>query len=111
MTVRIAIDCMGGDHGLSVTVPAALSFARQQADVHLLLVGRAPQIEAQLQHGAGSVALRERISVVHAEEVVEMDDALTTALRTKKRSSMRLALEAVRDGSANAAAAPAIPAR
>ena len=103
MSVRIAIDCMGGDHGLTVTVPAALAFAGQQPDARLLLVGRAPLIEAELHARGGAAALGERIRIVHAEEVVEMDDALTVALRTKKRSSMRLALEAVRDGQADVA--------
>ena len=46
MTVSIAVDCMGGDHGLPVTIPAALSFARSHADCRLLLVGRQPEIEA-----------------------------------------------------------------
>jgi len=103
MSVRIAVDCMGGDHGLPVTVPAALSYARAQPQAHLLLVGRAPLIEAELARFAGLAALRERIEVVHAEEVVEMHDALTVALRTKKNSSMRVALEAVRDGRADVA--------
>ena len=106
MSVRIAIDCMGGDHGLHVTVPAALSFARHEPGASLLLVGRAPQVEAELaanaRIGANYAAVRDRIRVVHAEEVVEMDDTLTTALRSKKNSSMRVAIEAVKDGSADA---------
>jgi glycerol-3-phosphate acyltransferase PlsX len=103
VSVRIAIDCMGGDHGLAVTVPAALSFAEHEPSASLLLVGRASQIETELaRHGKRRAALGERLRVVHAEEVVEMDDALTTALRTKKNSSMRLAIEAVKDGAADA---------
>jgi glycerol-3-phosphate acyltransferase PlsX len=103
MSVRIAIDCMGGDHGLSVTVPAAVSFAGRQADAILLLVGRAPQIEAELARQPSYPAVRERIRVVHADEVVEMHDALSVALRTKKKSSMRLALQAVKEGEADVA--------
>jgi glycerol-3-phosphate acyltransferase PlsX len=106
MSVRIAIDCMGGDHGLCVTVPAALSFAGHEASASLLLVGRAPQIEVELARNArvaaAYAAVRERIRVVHADEVVEMDDTLTTALRSKKNSSMRVAIEAVKNGSADA---------
>jgi len=103
MTVRIAIDCMGGDHGLSVTVPAALSFARRESAASLLLVGRAPQVEAELQRRSTYTDVRERIRVVHAEEVVEMTDSLTTALRSKKNSSMRVALESVKNGTADVA--------
>ncbi|SPJ18489.1 Phosphate acyltransferase [Burkholderiales bacterium] len=103
MTVRIAIDCMGGDHGLSVTVPAALSFARRESNANLVLVGRAPQIEAELQRRPAYADVRERIQVIHAEEVVEMSDSLTTALRSKKGSSMRMALEAVKAGTADVA--------
>jgi len=103
MSVRIAVDCMGGDHGLPVTVPAALSFAANEPTASLLLVGRAPQIDAELQrHAARHALVRERVRVIHAEDVVEMHDALSTALRTKKNSSMRLAIEAVKDGAADA---------
>jgi len=103
MTVCVAIDCMGGDHGLSVTIPAAISFARQQADARLLLVGRQAEIDAALAARPECAAVRDRLQVVHAAEVVEMDDTLTIALRTKKNSSMRIALEAVKDGRADVA--------
>jgi glycerol-3-phosphate acyltransferase PlsX len=102
MSARIAVDCMGGDHGLPVTVPAALAFARHQPAARLLLVGRQAQLEAELARHPEAAALRERLELVHAEEVVEMHDPLATALRTKKQSSMRLAIEAVRDGRADA---------
>jgi len=100
VTVRLAIDCMGGDHGLVVTLPAALAFARRQPDVHLLLVGRQPDIEARLGT-AGDV--RSRIEIVHADEVVGMDDPPAQALRGKRNSSMRLAVNQVKDGRADAA--------
>jgi glycerol-3-phosphate acyltransferase PlsX len=109
MTVRIAIDCMGGDHGLPVTVQAALAFARNEPGASLLLVGREPEILAELQRRSGRSGpvpgdlLGERLRVVHAEEVVEMHDSLTTALRSKKNSSMRVALEAVKSGAADVA--------
>ncbi|HXY05235.1 MAG TPA: phosphate acyltransferase PlsX [Burkholderiaceae bacterium] len=101
MTVRIAIDCMGGDHGLAVTVPAALTFAQRQPGADLLLVGRSAQIDKELHRRADYAALRERVRVVQADEVVEMSDSLATALRSKKNSSMRVALECVRDGLAD----------
>jgi glycerol-3-phosphate acyltransferase PlsX len=100
MNVRIAVDCMGGDHGLTVTIPAALAYARHQPEAALLLVGRSEAIEQELARHPDA-ALGGRLRVVHADEVVEMHDSLTTALRTKKRSSMRVALEAVKAGEAD----------
>jgi len=100
MTITISIDCMGGDHGPSVTIPAAVSFLKKQADVHLILVGLEDVLRAELKkHGAESNA---RITVKSATEVVTMDDPLEIALRKKKDSSMRVAVELVKDGSANA---------
>jgi glycerol-3-phosphate acyltransferase PlsX len=101
MTIKIAIDCMGGDHGPAVTIAAAVSFARQTSDCALLLVGRQDAIEAELKkHKAAGLP---QLSVVHASEVVEMDDALEVALRRKKDSSMRIAIEQVKSGQADAA--------
>ncbi len=100
MTVRISIDCMGGDHGPSVTVPAAVSFANREPGVTLLLVGREAAVRAELaRHGAAG---HPRLEVVNATEVVEMDDPLEVALRRKKDSSMRVAISLVKDGSAQA---------
>lgn len=100
MTIRISIDCMGGDHGPRVTVPAALAFANSAPDAEMVLVGRASLVRAELDKlGAAN---HPRLSVVHAEEVVEMDDSLEVALRRKKDSSMRVAVTMVKDGAANA---------
>jgi glycerol-3-phosphate acyltransferase PlsX len=99
MTVRLAIDAMGGDHGLAVTVPAALGFARTHPDASLLLVGRADEIEARLGAAAD---LRRQIEVVAATEVVEMDDPPAQALRGKRDSSMRVAVNLLKDGRADA---------
>ncbi|GAB4463831.1 MAG: phosphate acyltransferase PlsX [Burkholderiaceae bacterium] len=99
MTARIAIDCMGGDHGVDVTVPAALGFLRREHDAALLLVGRCDQIESRLAAAGG---LRSRIEVVHADEVVAMDEPPAQALRGKRNSSMRVAINLVKDGRADA---------
>ena len=99
MTVRIAIDCMGGDHGVSVTVPAALSFLRGTPDARALLVGRSEAIEPLAASGAD---VRSRFEVVHAEEVVAMDEPPAQALRGKRESSMRVAINLVKEGSADA---------
>jgi len=90
---------MGGDHGPSVTIPAALSFLKQQPEAELILVGLEETLRAELRkHGAES---NPRLSVKHASEVVAMDDPVEVALRRKKDSSMRVAIELVKEGAAN----------
>ncbi|MEN9316718.1 MAG: hypothetical protein RJA99_769 [Pseudomonadota bacterium] len=101
MTVRIAIDCMGGDHGLPVTVPAALAFLEHEPDAEVILVGREPEVLERLRQLGRAPG--PRLSVRHASEVVEMDDPVSQALRRKRDSSMRIAIELVRDGQADAA--------
>ncbi len=100
MTVRIAIDCMGGDHGLSVTIPAALAFLAGAPDASLLLVGRSEAIEQAIARVAP--AERSRIEICNASEVVEMGDSLTVALRNKRDSSMRVALALIKQSRADA---------
>jgi glycerol-3-phosphate acyltransferase PlsX len=97
--IRIAIDCMGGDHGLPVTVPAAIAFAKAYPDTQCLLVGNADLIRAALQQDAVAPA---GFEIVHASEVVAMTDSMEVALRRKKDSSMRVAVQAVKDGRADA---------
>jgi glycerol-3-phosphate acyltransferase PlsX len=98
MTARVAIDCMGGDHGPSVTVPAALRFLDDHPAVSLILVGREEALQPLLGKWAGNSRLR----VVHASEVVEMDESPALALRNKKDSSMRVAINLVKNGEADA---------
>ncbi|WP_395667639.1 phosphate acyltransferase PlsX [Rhodoferax sp.] len=92
--ITIAVDCMGGDHGPKVTLPACHDFLARYADAHLIVVG-------------GQDAMRgfahPRATVVSASEVVAMDDPIEVALRRKKDSSMRVAIAAVKDGRAQAA--------
>lgn len=91
---------MGGDHGPVVTVAAAVAFANREPDVEFLLVGLESVIQSELQkHRALN---HPRISIVHAAEVVEMDDPIEIALRRKKDSSMRVAINQVKDGNAQA---------
>ncbi|MBD8530488.1 MULTISPECIES: phosphate acyltransferase PlsX [unclassified Massilia] len=99
MTIKISIDCMGGDHGPSVTIPAALSFLKQQPDAELILVGVDETLRAELKkHHAEHTP---RLSIKHASEVVAMDDPIEVALRRKKDSSMRVAVELVKEGGAH----------
>ena len=100
MTITLSIDCMGGDHGPSVTVPAAVSFLAAEAGANLILVGKVDAIQAELQKLRASE--HPRLSVVNASEVVTMDDPIEVALRRKKDSSMRVAINLVKDGRAQA---------
>jgi glycerol-3-phosphate acyltransferase PlsX len=99
MTIKISIDCMGGDHGPAVTIPAALAFLKREPDAELILVGQEELVRAELkkQHAGENP----RLTVRHASEVVAMDDPIEVALRRKKDSSMRVAIELVKDGSAD----------
>jgi len=99
-TIRLAVDCMGGDVGLAVTLPAARAFVAQHANVHMLLVGDAAAITQGLK--AQPRLDRAWYDIVHASEVVAMDDSVEVALRRKKDSSMRVAAQTVKDGQADA---------
>ena len=92
---------MGGDHGPTVTVPAVIEFLRHDTDCAAILVGR----EADLRPAFARVSREfgDRLSIQDATEVVAMDDDVATALRTKKDSSMRVAVNLVKSGRASAA--------
>ena len=92
--ITLAVDCMGGDHGPSVTLPACRAFLEAHPAARLLLVGL-PQALQGFAHP--------RAQIVPASEVVTMDDPLEIALRKKKDSSMRVAITQVKEGSAAAA--------
>ena len=100
MQVTIAVDAMGGDHGPPVTVAASLQFLELALDTRIVLVGNEAAIRKCL---AGSEsAARDRVSIQPASEVVEMDEAPADALRRKKDSSMRVAINMVKEGEAHA---------
>lgn len=98
--LTIAVDAMGGDHGPRVTVPAALDSAAKHPNLNLILVGD----EASLREAfAGRErSFGDRIQIVHASEVVEMHESPSKALRGKKDSSMRVSINLVKDGQADA---------
>ncbi len=100
MTIKISIDCMGGDHGPSVTIPAAVSFVNREPGAELILVGLEDVLRTELKRNNASD--HPRLSIVNASEVVTMDDPLEIALRRKKDSSMRVAINLVKDGKAHA---------
>jgi glycerol-3-phosphate acyltransferase PlsX len=99
LDITIAIDAMGGDHGPKVTVPAALAYLRKHPDDTVVLVGLPDAIEAEL----GSLKLPSSQLRIHAAtEVVGMDESPQLALRGKKDSSMRVAINLVKNGEAGA---------
>jgi phosphate acyltransferase len=91
---------MGGDHGPHVTVPAALEFQARLPDVDVVLVGLRDAIEAEL--AARGSAYGPRLRVHPASEVVAMDEPPAQAMRYKKDSSMRVAINLVKSGEAHA---------
>lgn len=100
MDITVAIDAMGGDHGPHVTVPAALQALKQNNEINIVLVGLTDAIESELRaHGA---KVGPRLRIHHASEVVNMDEPPQSALRGKKDSSMRVAINLVKSGEASA---------
>jgi glycerol-3-phosphate acyltransferase PlsX len=91
---------MGGDYGPSVTIPACISSLERYPDLHLIVVGRSQDIEDEL--GASKSRFGDRLRIRQASEIVAMDEAPGLALRNKKDSSMRVAINAVRSGEAQA---------
>jgi glycerol-3-phosphate acyltransferase PlsX len=92
---------MGGDHGPHVTVPAALAVLDRDPEVQIVLLGLQDVLEAELRRRKRSVGPRLRIHAT--SEVVTMDDAPALAMRNKKDSSMRVAVDLVKTGEAHAA--------
>ncbi|MDR5171463.1 phosphate acyltransferase PlsX [Methylobacillus flagellatus] len=100
MDITVAIDAMGGDHGPHVTIPAALNAIKQDSQLNIILVGLKDVIEAELS--ANKAAAGTRLRIHHATEVVAMDESPQSALKNKKDSSMRVAINLVKSGEANA---------
>ena len=97
--IRLAVDCMGGDFGPSITLPACRAFLNAHPQTELMLVGRAKAL--------APAAGWPRCTIVEASEVVEMHDSLEVALRRKKDSSMRIAIGLVKPDAAGIAMAQA----
>ena len=100
MSVSVALDAMGGDHGPCVVVPAAFRVLDQNPALGLILVGDQTILEQEIARQPSTHA--DRISVVHASEQVRMDELPSQALRNKKNSSMRIAIDLVKRGDAHA---------
>lgn len=96
----VALDAMSGDIGPEVVLPAAIEIIAKRSDVRLILVGDESVLRLKLQQLGTSES--EQLSIHHASQVVEMDEPPSRALRGKKDSSMRVAINLVKDGVADA---------
>ena len=94
----LALDAMGGDHGPSEVCRGAIAACEEHSDLELVLVGNSSDIEPMLDGASPDVS--GRISIVHAEERIGMDEHPTVAIRKKRHSSLRIAMEMVRSGEA-----------
>lgn len=100
LKITIALDAMGGDRGPGEIIPAAERALKRHRDLQLILVGIQPELESALIDVDSG--LTGRIELQHASQVVEMHEPPSLALRNKKDSSMRLAIEMVKEGRAQA---------
>ena len=91
----IALDAMGGDHGPVVTVAAARKAITEIPDISLVLVGDEVQLKSEIERLG--LQQESRLSIHHASQVVEMDESPALALKKKKDSSMRVAINLVKD--------------
>lgn len=94
-TITLALDAMGGDHGPRVVIPAAILALKRFPTLSLVLVGDQKILKSKLRHCPKD--LLSRLTIHHASEVVTMDELPTYALKNKKDSSMRVAINLVKD--------------
>ena len=101
MSIAIAVDAMGGDFGPPVTVSAALTVLKDQSNIKITLVGDEALLRRELKR-LGPNGIEERLQVQHASQIIDVNENVAQALRGKKDSSMRVAINLVRDKSADA---------
>lgn len=103
----IAVDVMGGDHGPGVVIEGAVA-AWMNLGISVALVGHESEITSHLRSINARISTdgESGVSVIHAPEVITMEDSPSRAIRTKPRSSVRVAFELVRDGKASAVVSP-----
>ena len=100
MSVTLAVDAMGGDFGVEITIPACCDFLQDHPDTKVIAIGSAQAIEQSIHNCNPN--LLDRFQILGASEIVLMDDPIEIALRRKKDSSMRVAIEQVQEGKADA---------
>ena len=99
MTITLAVDVMGGDHGPKVTIPASINALSKYDQLHIILVGDKELIQKELQKNKYT---NTRLTIQHATEEVEMDESPQSALKNKKDSSMRVAINLIKEEKAQA---------
>jgi glycerol-3-phosphate acyltransferase PlsX len=97
--MRVALDAMGGDYAPSVTVEGAVETVDEHEDIDVILIGDEAVIRREL---GGKRYNANRVSLRHASQVVEMHDSPTSAMRKKKDSSIRIGIDLVKSGEADA---------
>jgi len=102
MTIKVSIDASGGDFGFPVTVKAGINALGIYKDLHLHFVGDEKGIQKELNNHSIYKTFLDRISITHTSEVINMDDSPSTALRHKKDSSMRVAIDLIENGTVDA---------
>ena len=102
MAIKVSIDASGGDYGIPVTIEAGINALSKYEDLQIHFVGDSLSIENELKKHRKSNLLKNRIDITHASEVISMDESPSNALRKKKDSSMRVAINLVKDGVADA---------
>ncbi|SMN12850.1 Phosphate:acyl-ACP acyltransferase PlsX [Bathymodiolus heckerae thiotrophic gill symbiont] len=102
MTIKVSIDASGGDRGIPTTVAAGIKALIAFSDLHLVFVGDKSSIQAEFDKNISAQKHAKRFSIAHASEVVAMCESPSTALRKKKDSSMRVAINLVKDNSVDA---------
>jgi glycerol-3-phosphate acyltransferase PlsX len=98
MTIKVSIDASGGDYGIPVTIEAGINALSKYEDLQIHFVGDRLNIENELTKHRKSNFLNNRIDITHTTEVISMDESPSNALRRKKDSSMRIAINLVKDG-------------
>ena len=99
MSLTISIDAMGGDYGPKVTIPASLDCLKNNPELKLILVGDEAVIKQLLPREPADY--QDRLAIHHTSQCVSMDESPSKALKNKKDSSMRVAINLVRDGHAD----------
>jgi fatty acid/phospholipid synthesis protein PlsX len=102
MSIKVSIDASGGDFGIPVTINAGIIALKTFSDLTIAFVGDEEVINKEIKNSSISQTILERIAIIHASQVINMDDSPSTALRHKKDSSMRVAINLVKDGEADA---------
>ena len=102
MTIKVSIDASGGDFGFSVTINAGINALNTYDDLLINFVGDKTEIKKELKNNSLSSKFTDRIVITHASEVINMDDSPSVALRHKKDSSMRVAINLVKSGETDA---------